>query len=280
MHQPEVYVQYNSVAINTNEFTLNKYSKLIQWKKRPKILDLGSGDGKTTMKVLEPRLPRDYVKLVGSDIQEVMVNYAREQCNNDRIEFVQFNIVGEKLLAEQYDHVFSFFTLHRIDDFRKAFSNIYQLLKPGGNFLVNFMAYSPWFKLIKKLSTYPEWSGHIKKNMFKLQNLPNTNNQIQYIRTILEHNKFTNIKINIEHRPVTYYNWDECAESYLAVDFTLPKLSKEESTKYIFDFCHEIKHVYGEDLVKPDGRIIVPCDMMVVYASKPLDKNYELDNSL
>lgn len=280
MNRPEVYVKYNSVAVNINKFILDKYSTLIQWNKCPKVLDIGSGDGKTTMKVLEPRLPRNYVKLVGSDKQARMVNYARQQCKNNRIKFVQFNVVGEKLLPEKYDHIFSFFTLHRIHDYSKAFSNIYKLLNPGGNFLINFVAYTPFFDLMVKLSTYPEWNGHINENMFRLQNLPNCKHKIQHMRTILEQNKFTNIEISIEPKPVTYNNWNECSESYLAVDFILPKLSDKESTRYISDFYHEIKNVYGEDLLKPDGRIIVPCDMMVVYASKPLDENEIMNNNL
>lgn len=274
MNRPEVYIKYNSLQKEGNEFTLDKYSTLIQWKKLPKILDLGSGDGKTTMEVLEPRLPRDHVKLIGSDLQEKMVKHANQlYSNNDRVNFVQFDVEGEKLIAGKYDHIFSFFALQFVHNYKRAFSNIYTLLEPGGDFLMNFVSYSPFFDLIYKLSTCPTWSPYVNKDITPIvHTIQKCKDKIHYIKTHVKQNKFRNVKINIEHRNYTYKNWDECTESYLAVDPILPKISNKQKNQYIVDFYNELKNVFEADLEKSDGKVTVPYDIIVVYASKPLDE--------
>ncbi|XP_043465124.1 juvenile hormone acid O-methyltransferase-like [Leptopilina heterotoma] len=103
------------------------------------MMDIGCGPGNNTKNLILPKVSKDAV-MVGLDISEKMVKCARtlNADEKERLSFEQLDIETNDFPVEyneRFDHGFSFFCLHWIADLRRAFGNIYKLLKPGGTLI-------------------------------------------------------------------------------------------------------------------------------------------------
>ena len=97
------------------------------------MLDLGCGPGNVTRQVLMPRLPEDFGLLVGADMSDNMIQYAREMYTHSKLRFIQFDLTKDienttQLRPSGFDKIFSFYCLHWIPDHR-----YYLAIKPGFN---------------------------------------------------------------------------------------------------------------------------------------------------
>ena len=61
---PAQYDGTNEVTLRDAKQALDKYFKILEWKKGEIILDVGSGSGNVTTRVLAPYLPADHKQLV------------------------------------------------------------------------------------------------------------------------------------------------------------------------------------------------------------------------
>lgn len=112
---------------------------------RGKCLDIGSGGGNITKEMLLPILPHDaeivgekmkiwrYARLfltknlcvVGADISQAMVNYARQKYSDKRLSYIVLDIETSELPSDQvamYDNIVSFYCLHWCKDIWYIFS--------------------------------------------------------------------------------------------------------------------------------------------------------------
>ncbi|KAH6923941.1 hypothetical protein HPB50_009578 [Hyalomma asiaticum] len=109
------------------------------------FLDVGSGCGQVTTKVLLPNIPED-VEVVGVDVCENMVSHARKYSSHPRIAYEQLDITGDVseflALYGPFDRIYVFNSLNRVKDQRAAYSNMAKLLKPGGECLLFYAACS------------------------------------------------------------------------------------------------------------------------------------------
>jgi arsenite methyltransferase len=102
------------------------------------ILDLGSGAGNDCF--VARALVGQSGKVTGIDMTEPMINKARENCNKlnfNNIEFVLGDIESMPFDGKLFDIVISNCVLNLVPDKRKAFSEIFRVLKPGGHFCVS-----------------------------------------------------------------------------------------------------------------------------------------------
>lgn len=123
MNQPKLYSKHNSLQTTDNIYVIEKFLDLIQWKncnnESQRALDIGCGDGYTTSEILLPKLPKSLRKLVGCDISDKMVKFAKQTCTNARLDFRQLDVTDEHVEQEfmdGFDYVFSFYCLHWIPD--------------------------------------------------------------------------------------------------------------------------------------------------------------------
>jgi SAM-dependent methyltransferase len=84
----------------------------------------------------------DYPGLAG--LRQAMSGLRLEPALRKRLIFAEDDITASALPSETFDAVFSWQVLEHVMDARKAFSNMYRLLKPGG---VAFHEYNPFFSL-------------------------------------------------------------------------------------------------------------------------------------
>ena len=102
------------------------------------VLDLGSGAGNDCF--VARALVGETGKVTGIDFTVAMTEKAR--ANNAKlgftnIEFIQGDIEEMPLSENQFDVIVSNCVLNLVPDKKKAFSEIYRVLKPGGHFCVS-----------------------------------------------------------------------------------------------------------------------------------------------
>lgn len=83
-----------------------------------------------------PRLYVDHIdKYYGIDISEQMLISARQAFPNRNCTFIQGDATALPLADEHFDTVFMLGGIHHVNNRDKLFSEIFRILKPGGNFV-------------------------------------------------------------------------------------------------------------------------------------------------
>jgi len=107
-------------------------------KTRPegRLVDVGCGPG-----YLAARISRKYpeLKVTGLDISEVTLTIAKRNWPSDEYDNLEFLVADAQQLPfsdSSVDFIVSSLSLHHWQDARKALSEIYRVLMPGGRFLI------------------------------------------------------------------------------------------------------------------------------------------------
>lgn len=167
MNSAKLYQHSNELQRNDARQILQQFSHLFDWKNNgtDTLLDIGCGSGNVTIDYILPLMPSNYEKLVGSDLSDKMVEYAKKtyKAHYRNIDFQQMDI-GLPVHLDQhnkYDHITSFYCLHWVRDQKMAVKNIYNLLRNDGECLLVFLASNPIFEVYYKLSRMFKWSQYM-----------------------------------------------------------------------------------------------------------------------
>ncbi|XP_023229428.1 juvenile hormone acid O-methyltransferase-like [Centruroides sculpturatus] len=146
------------------ESALDLHFPNMKWSDEDIILDIGCGTGRTTKNILLPKCPK-FKKIVAIDIMPKYIEYARKKYSDKRIEYETRDILQRPNVEEvkRYDKIVSFYVFHRISDFKKLFSVISSILKPGGYFSFTFFIKNPFFSILQEISNIDEWTKIIKR---------------------------------------------------------------------------------------------------------------------
>lgn len=132
--------------------------------RRNTILDIGCGPGSYTVKHLLPRLPPWCEKLVGVDNSGAMLEFARENSADPRIEYHTLDLMKDedvlRLLLDKgpFQRVYSFFTLHWMADQLHALKNIETLMAPGAECLLIFSETLVLFHIFAAMMKSERWA--------------------------------------------------------------------------------------------------------------------------
>ena len=111
-------------------------SKQFTQESEPKILELGSGTGLTTMEILKS-IPNGIISSV--DLEDGMVQQAKEKGIPENVEFIVQDVLEFLKNAQEhsFDSVVTGYTLHNFEnDFRnQILKEVYRVLKSGGLFI-------------------------------------------------------------------------------------------------------------------------------------------------
>ncbi|KAF5299209.1 hypothetical protein FQA39_LY02382 [Lamprigera yunnana] len=163
MNLPRLYLQVGLQAQRDTQEVLRKHFQLLKLKEYCNVLDVGCGPGNITHDVLYPLLPKTINKLVGINISQKIIDFAKKNYMNSKIKFFEMDIVANlipKNFEENFDCIFSFYCLHFVNDHKKALLNIHKMLKPRGTILLNFMSKFVLFNVGRNLSKTKEWQPY------------------------------------------------------------------------------------------------------------------------
>jgi SAM-dependent methyltransferase len=102
------------------------------------VIDLGSGAGNDAFVARE--IAGEKGKVIGLDFSEVMINKARENADKlgfNNVEFRLGDIESMPITANKADVIISNCVLNLVPDKKKAFCEIFRVLKSGGHFSVS-----------------------------------------------------------------------------------------------------------------------------------------------
>lgn len=207
MHKAALYQRSNGLQRRDAKQAIDEFSHVFQWREDgcDSILDIGCGSADVTIDYLLPILPENFERLVGVDISEDMVNFARQQYPNPRISFDKFDLNSdvEKQpfnATEPFDHITSFYCLHWIQNQERAIQNMYKLLKPNGDLLVVFLAQNPIFEIYKQMSLSKKWSKYMTDVDLFISPYQNSKNPADQFGKLLNSMGFTEYSVEIREK--------------------------------------------------------------------------------
>ncbi|XP_073989475.1 juvenile hormone acid O-methyltransferase-like [Rhodnius prolixus] len=138
MRDPKTYHNYCDLAGQMDREVLSYIKDLVSLDDKEHVLDVGCGPGINTYRNMTTFLPKGST-VTGVDISSEMVEFAEKHYSSPSMKFIKLDITDSNLWPtwrkEEFSKVFSFFTLHRVLNQRKAYENMYNLLKPGGEII-------------------------------------------------------------------------------------------------------------------------------------------------
>ena len=93
-----------------------------------RVLDLGCGCGANCLDFIQ----RGADRVLGIDLSEKMLEVARSEAADPRIEYRRMDMSDIWEIDEQFDLVYSSLAFHYIEDISALFQHIYKRLAPGG----------------------------------------------------------------------------------------------------------------------------------------------------
>jgi ubiquinone/menaquinone biosynthesis C-methylase UbiE len=120
---------YDKTLEYLNSFEQGKLMSIIGVVKDKKVLDIGCGTGRIIRNLTE----RGAV-VTGADISTGMLAVAEEKF--PRVTFAEGDIEKLPFKNEEFDVVVATFVIVHVKELRKAFDEVYRVLKPGGVFVV------------------------------------------------------------------------------------------------------------------------------------------------
>lgn len=207
MHKASLYKRSNGLQRRDAKQTIEEFSHIIQWRSdgSDSLLDIGCGSGDVTIDFLLPILPDKFQRLVGVDLSDQMVEFAREQYPHPRILFEKFDL-GIDLEKQQFrnvdpfDHITSFYCLHWVQNQEKAIQNMYRLLKPNGDMLLVFLAQNPIFEIYKQMSQSKKWSKYMTDVDHFISPYQYSKNAADQFGNLLYSNGFTEYSVEIREK--------------------------------------------------------------------------------
>ena len=115
----------------------DRYLDRLQINPDDTVLDIGCGNGIYSQKILE-KVPKG--KVFGIDASDNMLRRAKEVADHHPNFSTQKADVLSMSFSKQFEYVVSFWCLQWAPDIKKAFTNIFNALKPGGKLLAIFPA--------------------------------------------------------------------------------------------------------------------------------------------
>ncbi|MDD4493096.1 MAG: class I SAM-dependent methyltransferase [Eubacteriales bacterium] len=116
------------------------------------VLDLGCGYGHNCVDFIR----RGAKKVIGIDISQKMLDVARKESCDSKIEYINMSITEIDSLTETFDLVYSSLAFHYIENFKKLIRDINHLLEKGG-----YLLYSQEHPII---TATIDGAGHFNRN--------------------------------------------------------------------------------------------------------------------
>ncbi|XP_037030890.1 juvenile hormone acid O-methyltransferase-like isoform X2 [Bradysia coprophila] len=215
MNDPVLYAKSNSFQKVTTQKILSEYSHLFQWREDGSMLDIGCGTGDATIESILPLLPTKSNRLIGCDISNEMIDYARKHNSHPNVAFQQLDIGGniDDFLTKfgPFDHAASFFCLHWVQNQNAAMENISKLLTADGDCLLVFITWSHNFHVFLEMSKSPKWSQYMKDVSQFISPYQESISPADDLRVMLQTVGFTDCVIQARESRHLYDNYDEFA---------------------------------------------------------------------
>lgn len=218
MNRAALYHRSNDVQRRDAKQVLDEFAHMLQWREdgQDSVLDIGCGTGDVTIDYILPLMPNNYSRLVGADLSEQMIGYARETYETEKISFEKLDIgIGIDAMStemEPFDHITSFYCLHWVQNQKLATKNIYRLLRPTGDCLVAFLASNPIYEIYKLLAQNVKWRKYMQNLNRFISPYQYADNPVEECEKILYMAGFRDYSVTLKNKKF-YYREEETLRS-------------------------------------------------------------------
>ena len=167
MQATEIYERNNHGIGFAASAVFRRKGHLIQWSpdNTDTVLDFGCGTGNVLVDVILPAFEGKYSQCYGVDISKAMIRFASEKYAARRdLQFTTMDIYSEvpEFLrhVSPVAHIVSTFALHWLTDLEAGLWGLFDLLKPGGDFLTVHVCSSFLFDLYDTVGQHPRWGRY------------------------------------------------------------------------------------------------------------------------
>ncbi|KAG5891094.1 hypothetical protein JTB14_036985 [Gonioctena quinquepunctata] len=268
---PKLYGQSNRFAIFLNKIHLEKYKHLIKCRNNPSIMEFGYADGGTSQKAFFPYLPSDLKQFVAADISETMVDYAKKNSTHPIMEFVTLDIATQQVPSqylERFDHIFGFLVMHMVKDPRQAYTNMKNMLKPGGSILLTFFKRTPCDHAFDRLTTHPEWGQYEQQRM--ISPYYHSLHPRQDLENDLIKGGFNHFELFEHNGSYEFLDENEFDGLYIAVNAVLPYIPEQNAEEYKKIYLETMRTGKHISIKYRNGKTFVETkfEMFIVSAQK------------
>ncbi|KAK2580687.1 hypothetical protein KPH14_007785 [Odynerus spinipes] len=276
MERVEEYLNANKLQYRDTSEIVEEFDKEIG-EMRGRCVDIGCGPGDVTTELILPKLPRDAL-LVGADISNAMVDHATKKYrDNRRLSFLRLDIETSSLPQEQiarYDNAVSFYCLHWCHNTRRAFENIYKLLRPGGKVLTMFLAYNDGFDAYVRIHENPRYQPYMQDAHKFVPFFHRCNDSRGTLRTILEDTGFKVLHCSKREKSFVFPNIQILKKYALAVNpfiSRIPEDLKEEFEDVLIREIVSQKILFPSkaDKCQQEYSVLDRYHILVAYVQKP-----------
>ncbi|XP_075150092.1 juvenile hormone acid O-methyltransferase-like [Haematobia irritans] len=239
-------------------------------------MDLGSGSGDVLMDFVYPHLPKNYQRLVCSDINPKMVEYSRKYVVNvNRSECRIFDMATVKPLPHdlkgQFDHVTSFFAFMYAKSQRQALKNVYDLLKPhqGDCFIVSLVTH-PLFGAYIQLSQMKKWSKYMTDVSSFVPPQYYCEDPRKDIVDYLSAIGFSDYSVEVVPTSFVYDNVKAFKDNMMGCNPFIDRIEHDLQDEFIDDYLTVVFSILGLEMkfVDHEGPFPLSYKNMIIYARK------------
>ncbi|KAF4532438.1 hypothetical protein B566_EDAN014441 [Ephemera danica] len=244
MYFPESYIRVNRVQRNDFAKTLSKLS--LSWcEEECDVLDVGCGTADVTRHVLRPSLKCKNPRIVGIDVSQAMVDYARTSCT-DELKFHLMNIAtyeDPRLL--------------------RAVKNMYELLKPNGVIFLLFNTRAMTFSAEKKVINKQKWSKYLKGAPIATWPYEESKNPTEELKQIMEVAGFTVLTCEVSKKLIVFPTGDDLKDFQASVTPYQKIIPAEKMNEFMMEIVDELKFTEQND-----GTYHIEYETIEVFARK------------
>ncbi|XP_069675135.1 juvenile hormone acid O-methyltransferase-like isoform X2 [Periplaneta americana] len=258
MLNAEAFSRENHLTKRDAEQILSEYMHLMTWTSGERILDLGCGPGTNTVEVLLPRLPDDFQILVGADVSQPMLQIASSKYKHPKLKFLHLDLSEDIPAHSQFrtpgfDKIFGLYILHWIPDQRRAITNIYNMLRPGGEAVLSVGIKSNVLVALSNQSKKDEWQPYVKD-----LNIPapyqHSKDPVEDLRSLYKGAGFEIVDIKWRELSYDFKLTSRMRDLMIGINPFHSKIPKELQDIYITDFLMELtKAKFKKEFIDNDS---------------------------
>ncbi|XP_017755919.1 PREDICTED: juvenile hormone acid O-methyltransferase [Eufriesea mexicana] len=242
-----------------------------------KCIDVGCGPGNVTKNLILPKLSPE-AELVGVDISRPMIDHARQKyLDEKRLSFLQLDIEASALPSKElarYSNVLSFYCLHWCQNSRRAFENVYKLLRPGGKALVMFLAWNDGFDAYVRVHENPRYKAYMEDADQFVPFFQRCKDSRAALRKMLDDIGFEILHCSRREKSFVYQNMEALKSHIIAVNpfiSRIPDHLKEEFEDVVVREVASRKILFPNknDNGQQEYSILDRYHILVAYVKKP-----------
>ncbi|XP_064103450.1 juvenile hormone acid O-methyltransferase-like [Macrobrachium nipponense] len=270
MENAELYVSSNALQKRDALLVLTEFLPQMGWQEEGEtILDVGCGSGDVTHNLLMPLLPR-VEQVMGVDVSNDMVNFASKTFLHNSLSFRQLDIersVQPRVVhPDGFTKVFSFYCLHWVRDQRQCLTNIFNLLQPGGETLLVFLANNPLFDMYQNMSEKTQWNQYMQDVSKFIPVYQHKANPAQIMSDLAEDIGFNVISCDAPYFEFTFQNANILRNAIKAVNPFLKRIPSDQQNEFLRESLIELAKLKTK---MNDGKSVARYNLMIAHLQRP-----------